>query len=678
MESEVILEFLDLLIPQDEFIIDLNVDEDSLIVKKNRRGIGFYRGWRKGNQVPTLEVLSTMVSPNVSLFNSGCELQKISGLENGVLIIYERDLIGLHPSIDPSYVSNKRALINQILNKIKKVYYISNSPFVKFNGIRRSKASFFCNFIDYTVRRANNIHIIDESFSGLSFFAEVDLCKPEEFSNIIDNYRNKQNSKIKKLGYFIEYDEFRSFEYFDKSERLELLVKRSRWSPKSLSDVIIDTKFYPKGVFDIDNLDFDNTIIIKLNNIQEMFTVYEFSKLEIKRNLGYVLFKLDSSKVIAQYFIYYFTKTDIGSISKYLLFDNRRFGPPRLVNKEFNQLEVYFPPIDDQLEILALNNNINEYHNLLNELNYELWKSNVSIRRIREKIEPFLNINSVSDWIDTLPYPLSSIIWRVEAEQKYEIKNEGIMKFFEAFPQFVFALLYSGLKDNYNINLQITELSTGHGSIKNTTFGFWNQLYANLAKQLRKKVKEEKQLVISQMGDIDEGLFNQLISKDLISIVDEVRELRNNWIGHAGVSDGKTQEMRYQILYAHLNKLREKLSYSFKSCQVLLPGSCNLNQGVYKYSVRLLRGSRTPFAQISLDSNSPMDTSKLYVMHIGSKNPICLLPVIKFQDEGNACYYYNKISMGGSRWISFHYSEQSELNLPLSEVEQLISLFGDA
>ena len=62
-----------------------------------------------------------------------------------------------------------------------------------------------------------------------------------------------------------------------------------------------------------------------------------------------------------------------------------------------------------------------------------------------------------------------------------------------------------------------------------------------------------------------------------------------------------------------------------------------------------------------------MDVTKLYMLHEGQNSPVELLPFIRYNQESKACYYYNKVESGNTRWVSFHYEETSEIQVPLDE-----------
>ena len=92
----------------------------------------------------------------------------------------------------------------------------------------------------------------------------------------------------------------------------------------------------------------------------------------------------------------------------------------------------------------------------------------------------------------------------------------------------------------------------------------------------------------------------------------------------------------------------------------------------------MLVGNRIPFNEIDVESIRPMDTAKLYMLHEGQNTPVELLPFIKYDNISKACYYYNKIESGNSRWISFHYEKNSELKIPLdNKFEEVLAILSN-
>ena len=64
--------------------------------------------------------------------------------------------------------------------------------------------------------------------------------------------------------------------------------------------------------------------------------------------------------------------------------------------------------------------------------------------------------------------------------------------------------------------------------------------------------------------------------------------------------------------------------------------------------------TRPPFRSIELESDSNMDSSRIYLMNINKKSPLKLLPLVLIMDD--ICYYYNgkDINTNQARYNSYH------------------------
>ena len=80
-----------------------------------------------------------------------------------------------------------------------------------------------------------------------------------------------------------------------------------------------------------------------------------------------------------------------------------------------------------------------------------------------------------------------------------------------------------------------------------------------------------------------------------------------------------------------------------------------------------LTGTRIPFNEINVKSIKPLDTKMLYFLHEGSHTPIELIPILKYDQQTKACYFYNSIEGSGVRFVSFHFDKNSEITEEIND-----------
>jgi len=205
--------------------------------------------------------------------------------------------------------------------------------------------------------------------------------------------------------------------------------------------------------------------------------------------------------------------------------------------------------------------------------------------------------------------------------------------------------------------------------IKKATFGGWNNLTANLSKATRTLLndKNNKEIVKTLFGNPSQEFFDFITNKGIFNILNEIREYRNKWKGHGGVTGEQENKNRVIILEQKLTELRKIIKDGFLDFRLISAGSSLLEDGVNICKVRELVGTRTPFNETEITSLIQLDIKKLYFITLGSNKPIELLPFLKYNQEDKACYFYSSIETNDIRWISFHYEKNSEINEVLDE-----------
>jgi len=118
--------------------------------------------------------------------------------------------------------------------------------------------------------------------------------------------------------------------------------------------------------------------------------------------------------------------------------------------------------------------------------------------------------------------------------------------------------------------------------------------------------------------------------------------------------------------------------HNFDMDQFASPGSNEYSEGIYEYEAKLLRGARTPFQEIKVNTLNPMDTKKLYLLCADQLHPTELLPFFRIMEspstQQNACYFYNRLKGDNVRWISYHFEDEAEIIRSDDEVMSAISL----
>lgn len=520
--------------------------------------------------------------------------------------------------------------------------------------------------------------IAEKGYRGKTFIAG--LSKNDDSNQIIfKNYQKLIEGKTLRLGILKDFEDFSSFEALTKHEELIRKGKATGYDPTKLIEILS-----AEGIKSIKNekwgLDNHNSNCIYIPKIGNSDCVLHPS--ELKPNVRNCLrIELKNGIASPEYLVKFFN-SNLGRLS----LDSCKVGAGiqsiKTINLE-NTL-LFFPNYTEQIQAISIDNKLSSYINKFEEMKSRLWNRPKERDSVLELLKPFEKLNSIEGWFEGIPFPLSSILWKYYSKTNSKEKYDHLLHFFEALPEFLSMIYLSSFyqnKDFYNNESEawLNNDPSFNEWYKRSDFGGWNNQFASLAKSTRKFLgdKEKKKLILSLLGKPNSNFLNFITSKSVFNILDGVRRYRNDWKAHGGLSSKQDNESRLTILEEKLNDLRKIIQESFSTCRIIVPGKNEFNDGVFKYKVKVLVGNRIPFNEINVESIIPMDTNKLYMLHENQNTPVELLPFIKYDSTSKACYYYNKIESGNSRWVSFHYEKNSELKIPLdNEFKEVLAIFS--
>ena len=345
---------------------------------------------------------------------------------------------------------------------------------------------------------------------------------------------------------------------------------------------------------------------------------------------------------------------------------------------------IYLPPVEKQLDVTQVNRIISEYLDQLDGYKKSIWDKPWEVHKVRKALEVYNRRKSFEDWLNTLPFPLASILWRYQADLDVRSKNEHLLHFFEATAQFTVGIMLSAYRsdlDFYNEHktnwIEIDSRSTQ--AYRRSTFGSWVYLGKRLAKFTRRMLSgKSRERCIGLFRVHKPNLLDAIAGKSIFKSLDETNRNRNDWIGHGGIASRREQARRLEILEQELSKLRQAIGDCFRDILILRPQQCEYKDGMYNYVVESLMGTKTIFQEVNIQTTIPMDSGKLYLFDTSMNVPLELLPLFRMfsspDTEKNACYFYNRVEKDSVRWVSYHFEQESEV---MEQDQELMSLILD-
>jgi len=496
-----------------------------------------------------------------------------------------------------------------------------------------------------------------------TFVAEI---SQDETTNktILQNFKKQKEGKAIQLGCFVDFMEFKSLKALISKKEMQDLGKRIGYPQILLTDISISINVL-KG----DNPDevehLANTIY--LPEVGNSPVVTSISELKIKHN-HYFQIQLCETKANAIYVANYFN-TPVGKKLRESL--EVGVGIPRISKSQLSKCLLFLPDLQTQAEIIEIDNKIQQFSLRLDELKRNLWKQPKRYKSIAKELKTINQEEKLENWIDKLPFPISSILWRYYATKDNSKKIEHLFHFFEAFSEFLSMIMLSALvqdKEFYKSESHkwIDKDEKFQNWYLRATFGSWNTLLSRLSKAIREFLadNDKKECCKSLFGNPTEAFLSMITSKEIINVLKEVANLRNEWKGHGGITSEEGNNQRVLTLEQQLNEFRKHIADAFENTQILSPTTSSFEDGIFTFNAKELIGARTPFNEITIKSLIPLDRKKLYLCNSEQTKPLELLPFIKFVEVSDAIYFYTSIESKDVRWVSYHFDKEAELKQP--------------
>jgi len=373
------------------------------------------------------------------------------------------------------------------------------------------------------------------------------------------------------------------------------------------------------------------------------------------------------------YLILFFS-TPLGHAIRELI--ARRAGDISRFREALSLATIYLPPPQVQAEVLRIHGEIESLKQRLDVIGEDLLNHPHSSRSALERVKGLMEGDGIHDWTETLPFPLASIIWAYIAEDSPEKKQNHLFHLFEASAGFFSLILISGiapLTKTEEIDL-LDENPEFRDIYRYATFRSWIILCRRTGRFVRKRLAspEERDEMMGLFGNPPRGFIDLITDKRLFTLFDEVADLRNDWKGHGGITSVAGYEERLATLEEYLKRYQRIVRDHFTDVALVLPGSGEYRDGIFSYKAEELKGSRSRFRTVHLQTRVPLDTRKVYLHAQGSSEPLELLPLFRLEKHPKtrapAWYFYNRIDGRRVRWVSYHYEAAPEFEEENDEV----------
>lgn len=509
------------------------------------------------------------------------------------------------------------------------------------------------------------------------FIAELGR-ESESYPNIIANYRGHKKGKIPAMGAWVRPQEFVSFPSYAETEKIRKYGQQTDQPAVSLAHL---GGILPKN----QKSEYGNSDFISVPR-HPGSPVELRSDIPEDRRIGTILFDYNPAKVTGQYLVNYLNSEN-GRRLRYALAAGSTL--PQLRPQDLLRGVVVVPELAVQRRISGITNRINQLSGYLESLHLSLWDDPDKLNEIEHTVDNLLEHDNLDRWIETLPFPIASVLYKYYAHIDTEKRFDYLLEFYEVLAAFQAILLLSGLCSKSTCIADVLEKEgiDKRGTLRNASFGTWVTILKRLRKNVKDKINSNDEGTAeyyrSLYGNPPPEFFKMLLDDRFDSIYSPAIDIRNDWKGHGGdVSVPKYRELLRE-LEEQLPVVRGIINGNFRKSMLVLPLYGTLSKGVVTNTVKVLAGRGATFRQIQIETVDPMDDQYVHLYHTSQNNPIRLLPFLQMlptpSTERDACYFYNRIvsrgkNKGKIRLVSYHFAEKSEEFIESDEIKKYVEI----
>lgn len=358
---------------------------------------------------------------------------------------------------------------------------------------------------------------------------------------------------------------------------------------------------------------------------------------------------------------------------------------PRSLTRWADELLVPVPDPSVQLALASADERLGSFQAELSTQRAGIWDSPESADDVVSRIAGAFD-DSLTAWLDQLPYPIASALWTAESAQTVGEKQRAYLHAWEAIVTFHATVLLSASRSDPGSSSE-TEAAirqTLHEQrlgIEKASFGTWVVIVEKTSKNLRSALEngdaDDVARVRRAFADLGRADIERLISKAVVKKFNELNGKRNRWSGHAGYTS--EQELRAQVdtLVSDLRELRGLLKNVWSQLLLVRPGSAKRRRDGLVQMAEVAVGTRTPFAAREFAVGEHMFDDELYLVRDRSQSPLRLGHFVQLRTAPSSAqfttYFYNRTEGTSVRMVSYQYGPESELQ---DDVESLRADFG--
>jgi hypothetical protein len=421
-----------------------------------------------------------------------------------------------------------------------------------------------------------------------------------------------------------------------------------------------------------------NSLFLTYSNMLKTFTVFG-EKVVGPVTSGhqfYVQLVFDETKVLSSYLYSYFLDSNLGG----------RFVNSNKRNQHLNNHSFIFKLPNDILEMnvfipssTGIQKEITSLQEKANDISNRTSNLTTSTSELNELNELVTKPKDILYYVNVLPFPLASLLWKYEAEQyNYYERYKSIQNFFESLSQLLVVFLLSSFKSNKDYFEENFEKFFGTPSLhyqfyKHAAFGNWNTFLENFIAIINRESKKNLDNLNVLLNYPPNEWVSMITDKKVLENLKKMNVIRN---AHPFTHGGHANDSKYKKGLTEVEALLWEtlpiLELGFSKSVIVKPSTFIYNEPGFTGVVTYLKGNNIPFKSHEIQIEIPLNHKDLYLYHFDNGNPIKIIPFIRFIEEKNRFCMFSQYTGNGYKYISYHYQDDDDDELsPPENPEEL-------
>ena len=508
---------------------------------------------------------------------------------------------------------------------------------------------------------------------------------PQQQARLLSNLTRGKSKGSPSLGRVCSLSEFHGYDSFVAQENLSRLARECGWQKHPTAAVFPQLEVLRKGRAQALSED-ANSLYLKLSIEDRATTRLDELRSGKSQTLDDIVhLKLDPKVADPVFMEHWFNESRVGRMT--LEGMRSRGGAFGIRLEALKNSAIYLPSVSEQRQIIDGAAYLEKIRAETKELESALWSGTEPLDNLVERIQSINKEDRYEDWLETLPFPLASILWRHHASGgSYRHRYEVLLHFFEATAAFLATIHMSAVmkdRETWESNGERLKekLAAQKLSLDRATFGSWKLVTEVLGSACRAMLNdpELEDLWHRLYGTTDRKVIEIISGSNLLHVLQQANKIRNDWQGHSGAIGDDTAKFVHDQLVGLVNQLRGLFGRNWQRFELIQPDFGRLKQGTHHVTCKRLMGTKSaPFEERVYQSTRALDADALFLFDTVNQTGLKLRPFIEVipspEKKAVACFIFNRLESEGARWVSYHFEQESEICHPSQDVDDTLAM----